>query len=132
MTNALDIPAIKEASFEAVATSEEKSVRLDLSGSAELQVSDQLGPFLSRVHQEAVRLGVREVTVDLLKLEFMNSSCFKRLVTWLSTLREVDGQPPPYSVRFLSSPRVRWQKASLQALSCFAPGSVTVEARDGV
>lgn len=129
MTDALDIPSIKEASFEATATAEEQAVRLDLRGSAELQVSDQLGPFLVRVHQEALRLGVSEVTVDLLKLEFMNSSCFKRLVTWLSTLREVEGQPP-YAVRFLSSPRVRWQKASLQALSCFAPGSVTVEARD--
>ncbi len=130
MTNTLDIPAIKEASFEASATSDEKAVRLDLRGSAELQVSDQLGPFLSRVHQEALRLGVREVTVDLLKLEFMNSSCFKRLVTWLSNLRAGEGQPP-YAVRFLSSSRVRWQKASLQALSCFAPGAVTVEARDG-
>lgn len=129
MMNTLDVPAIKEPSFEASATAEEQAVRLDLRGSAELQVSDQLGPFLTRVHQEALRLGVREVTVDLLKLEFMNSSCFKRLVTWLSTLREVDGQPP-YSVRFVSSSRVRWQKASLQALSCFAPGSVTVEARD--
>lgn len=129
MMNTLDIPAIKEAGFEASATAEEQAIRLDLRGSAELQVSDQLGPFLARVHQEALRLGVREVKVDLLKLEFMNSSCFKRLVTWLSTLREVDGQPP-YAVRFLSSPRVRWQKASLQALSCFAPGSVTIEARD--
>ena len=129
MTKALDIPSIKEPGFEAFATRDETTVRLALLGSAELQVSDQLGPFLSRVHEEALRLGAREVTVDLVKLEFMNSSCFKRLVTWLNALREVQGKSS-YAVRFLSSPRVRWQKASLMALSCFAPGSVTIEARD--
>jgi len=129
MTSALDIPAIKEPGFEAFATREENAVRLAFLGSAELQVSELLGPFLARVHDEALRLGAREVTVDLVKLEFMNSSCFKRLVTWLNLLREVQGQSS-YAVRFLSSPRVRWQKASLMALSCFAPGSVTIEARD--
>jgi hypothetical protein len=35
-----------------------------------------------------------------------------------------------YAIRFLSSPRVRWQKASLMALSCFAPGLVTIEMQD--
>jgi hypothetical protein len=129
MTALLDIPAIMEPGFEASATCEDNALRLAFHGSAELQVSERLGPFLSRVHEEALRLRTREVTVDLVRLEFMNSSCFKRLVTWLNTLRAVEGQHP-YSVRFLSSSRVRWQKASLMALSCFAPGAVTIEARD--
>ncbi|HEX8704731.1 MAG TPA: hypothetical protein VF815_38215 [Myxococcaceae bacterium] len=129
MTNTLDVPGIKETGFEVSANYENQAVRLSFRGSAELQVSDQLGPFLTRVHEEALRLGAREVTADLVKLEFMNSSSFKRFVTWLNVLRDVQG-PSRYSIRFLSSPRVRWQKASLMALSCFAPGLVTVETQD--
>jgi hypothetical protein len=129
MTDALDIPAIKEAGFEVSAAYENSAVRLSFSGSAELQVSEQLGPFLTRVHEEALRVGAREVTADLAKLEFMNSSSFKRFVTWLNALRAVEGQHR-YAIRFLSSPRVRWQKASLMALSCFAPGLVTIETQD--
>jgi hypothetical protein len=128
--SALDIPAIQEAGFEASATQDNGILRVSFRGSAELQASDLLGPFLMRVHAEALRLGAREVTADLVHLEFMNSSCFKRFVTWLNALREVEGKPQ-YAVRFLSSPRVRWQKPSLTALSCFAPGLVTIETPDG-
>jgi hypothetical protein len=129
MMRALDIPSIKEGSFEVSAQYDNGAVLLLFRGSAELQVSELLGPFLSRVHEEALRLGAREVTADLVKLEFMSSSSFKRFVTWLVTLRGVQGQNR-YCIRFLSSPRVRWQKASLTALSCFAPGLVTIEMQD--
>jgi hypothetical protein len=128
--SALDIQTIQEAGFEASATHDNGILRVSFRGSAELEASEQLGPFLTRVHTEALRLGAREVTADMVKLEFMNSSCFKRFVTWLNALREVEGTPQ-YAVRFLSSPRVRWQKASLMALSCFAPGLIEIETPDG-
>ncbi len=121
----LNLPAFRDENFEASAALNGGTLTLHFKGSAELQVSEVLGPLLMQAHQEALRLGTSEVQVDFEQLHFMTSSCLKRFVTWLS---EVQGSPrKPYSIRFISNSRFRWQKASLAALQCFAPEVITVE-----
>ena len=82
-------------------------------------IRNQLDHFLREVHQEAQRRRAEEVTVDLRQLEFMNSSCLKCLLWWVSTVQE---QPTEgkYRIVFLSSPSVYWQRRSLDALACLA------------
>ena len=64
--------------------------------------------------------------VDVRELEFMNSSCFKSIVSWLTSIMEL---PPPeqYKVHFLSNPERLWQRRSLHALRSFALMLVTIE-----
>jgi len=81
--------------------------------------------MLTRIHDAANRLGVREAIVDLTQLEFMNSSCFKSFVSWLTDIRELDASKQ-YTVTFLSNPKLHWQKRSLHSLRCFAVDLVTV------
>ena len=81
--------------------------------------------LLTRVHSESRRLGVTEAVVDLRDLEFMNSSCFKSFVTWITDIQELDAAHQ-YKVRFVSNPKMHWQKRSLHSLRCFAVELITV------
>jgi hypothetical protein len=105
---------------------EGQAIRLSLAGNADLRAVPALELLLPQLHSEAQRLRVSEVVVDLLRLEFMNSSCFKAFVTWLSRVQESE-PARQYRIRFQSDPGRHWQKRSLTALSCFAVDLVHIE-----
>ena len=69
----IDIPVIKTDALHSEATYVAPAVNVRLVGSAESEALGPLGDLLGRLHGEAVRLAVREVTVDVRELEFMNS-----------------------------------------------------------
>jgi hypothetical protein len=96
-----------------------------LTGNADLNVKTMLDHFLVAVHEESQRRHIPEVEVDVRKLEFMNSSCLKCLVGWISRIQD---SPPAaqYRVAFRSSPTMFWQRRSLQALSYLATDLVSV------
>jgi hypothetical protein len=99
-----------------------------MSGSAETAATTELDGFLKRLHQSAVTAKVPEVVIDIRGLEFMNSSCFKQFVTWISTLQEspADAQ---YRVRFIADEKKHWQSRSLGALACFGIDLIRIENR---
>jgi len=102
------------------------SLRLQMMGNADLRAKQAVDELLVAVDQEATTGLIQEVVVDLRELLFMNSSCLKALVTWLSS---VQARPAPqqYRIRFLREPSAHWQVRSLGALAAFAPGIVQVE-----
>jgi anti-anti-sigma factor len=102
------------------------AIVVQLAGTADTAVREQLEEFFTQLHAEAVRLAQPAVVVDVRELEFMNSSCLKVFVAWLAQLRELQG-PAQYKVRFRSNPNLLWQRRSLAALSCFAIDLVTIE-----
>jgi hypothetical protein len=124
--NEIALPVEQAAELRARLTHEEGTLVAKLSGTADLRVTDSVEAILTRVHQKAMELGIPEVKMDLRELEFMNSSCFKSFVSWISEVSDLStGQ---YRIRFLSNPRILWQRRSLHALSCFAAELVTIEA----
>lgn len=123
-TESIHVPAIRAAEFSAETTLAAGAVRLKLTGSADAAAIEPLSTLLPKLHTEATRVGVDHVIVDFLELEFMNSSCFKSFVTWISTLQEAKDQ---YRITFFSNPTMLWQRRSLHALSCFAADLVSVE-----
>jgi hypothetical protein len=102
------------------------SIDVKLVGTAESSSMVELGNFLHQLHETASSSKLREVVVDLRGLEFMNSSCFKKFVTWMSNLQDT---PPEsqYNVRFVSDERKHWQSRSLGALACFAVDLIRLE-----
>ncbi len=110
----------------AKATVEADKVVLHLRGAAEYQDPAPLDALLKVLHEASLEKSASEVAVDLREVEFMNSSCFKSLVSWISELEEVDAARR-YKVRFLSDESVLWQRRSLHAIKCFAPALVSVE-----
>ena len=99
-------------------------VRLKLSGTADADVLPALNSAIGAAHLQAAQGHLERVVVDLRALEFMNSSCFKVFVSWLSEVRQL---AQPYRVRVLSNPERHWQRRSLAALTAFASGLVEVE-----
>lgn len=101
-------------------------VELRLVGSAETETMAALNRLLEALHTHVVGAGIREVTVDLRELEFMNSSYFKVFVSWVGRVEELppEGQ---YKLRFLADRKKHWQERSLGALVCFATHLIRVE-----
>jgi hypothetical protein len=123
----MEIEAVREVDFVADASLGEGTLAATISGNADLNVRLALDRFLTALHREARLHGVREVTFDVRELDFMNSSCLKSLVSWVTQIQDLPrGQQ--YHVTFLSSPRLYWQKRSLHALSCLAQDIITVQA----
>lgn len=96
------------------------------SGTADMASKAGLGLWLVQLHAEACRLAAKNVRIDFRPLVFMNSSCFKDFVTWLTAVKAL-APSEQYHIHFVSSPAHRWQKASLFALSCFAIDLVTID-----
>lgn len=67
---------------------------------------------------------VAEVVVDLRDVEYMNSSHFKTLVSWVGRVGALERR---VAVRMLSNEKYHWQKRSLHALRQLAAGFVSVE-----
>ena len=118
---------MKENDFAAQATADERRIQVSLTGTADLTVRTQLDRFLREVHSEAQRCLAEEVTVDVRQLEFMNSSCLKCFVWWISTVQEQPGEGK-YRIVFVSSPSVYWQRRSLNALACLANEIISIQA----
>ena len=120
------IAPVREQEFSAEATLRDGILVLTLSGNADLNVKGHLDRFLAVVHAEAERRSLRDVEVDVRNLEFMNSSCLKCLVGWISRIQE-EPAARQYHISFRSSPRLFWQRRSLHALSCLASELVSVQ-----
>ncbi len=121
------VEAMKEPDFAAHASTSDRRIQVSLAGNADLTVKSQLDHFLREVHNEARRCLAEEVTVDVRQLEFMNSSCLKSFVWWISTVQEQAGDGR-YRIVFVSSPTVYWQRRSLNALACLANEIISIQA----
>lgn len=120
----IDIAAIRDLEFSAETTLADDSVRIKLAGIADTRAIEPLSNLLLKIHDEATRIGVAEVIVDLVELEFMSAPCFNSFVTWISTVQEAHEK---YRVKFVSNSELRWQRRSLHALSCFATDVISIE-----
>ncbi len=117
---------IQSAELNATVTQVGQSLVVRLTGTADLRVTETVEKLLTTVHQQATSGHLGEVKVDLRGLEFMNSSCFKSFVTWISEVQEL-AESAQYRILFFSNPAILWQRRSLNALSCFAAHLVTID-----
>jgi hypothetical protein len=121
------IPNIDTSDLRTTTTQDDKSVSVAFSGNADSRSMSAIDALLSGLHTVAVGSKMREVTIDLRELEFMNSSCFKAFVTWIGKVQDLP-QPQQYHMVFRSDDSKHWQRRSLGALSCFAVDLIRIEA----
>ena len=57
--------------------------RVRFAGTGEAEGAAVLDRFLGLLHEQAVSRALREVTIELRELEFINSSCLKAMVAWI-------------------------------------------------
>ena len=121
-----ELAALTLESFSSRVRQDGDALMVDLIGNADLRAKKELGTMLTALHREALDKGIREVVIDVRALEFMNSSCFKAFVTWLTDIMELPAAQQ-YHVRFRSNPDTLWQRRSLHALRSYALMIVNIE-----
>src|SRR5689334_217909 len=100
--------------------------RYRFSGTGEAEGAAVLDRFLAQLHQQALSRELREVTLELMELEFINSSCLKAMVAWIY---KVDTEGRPYKIRLLRDASLHWQRTSIATLQRLAPEVVVIEDR---
>src|SRR5580698_5282036 len=108
----MDIPGIELEELAVTAVIHGVAARVVLNGTADTRATEELGRLFKEVHSRCTAAEVREVVVDFRELEFMNSSCFKAFVTWVSAVRDLD-LGKQYKITFLSNKTLHWQRRSL-------------------
>ncbi len=101
-------------------------LEIELSGTADIEAEAVLGGYLRLVDAEARRVGMSRVIVNLTRLSFMNSSCFKAFIHWIDGVQRTTVLNR-YQIRLVSDPHHHWQKRSLDALRRMAPDTVSVQ-----
>lgn len=94
------------------------------SGTGEAEGAAVLDRFLGLLHERALAQELREVTLELEELEFINSSCLKAMVAWIY---KVDTEGRPYTIRLRRNAAMHWQRTSLATLQRLAPDVVIIE-----
>lgn len=100
--------------------------RVQLAGIGEAEGAAVLGRFLGVLHDQAIAAKWAEVTLELERLEFINSSCLKAMVAWIY---KVDTEGRPYTIRLIRDAGKHWQKTSLATLQRLAPSVVIIQDR---
>jgi hypothetical protein len=124
VSQTLELEAVETSGFGCAPSFDEGKLTVAFNGTGDVAAIELLAAYLQRVHGEAERLAISEVTCDFRKLSFMNSSCFKAFVVWIDTVKNATRA---YRIRFLTAPDMHWQRRSLEALRRLATNVVSVE-----
>jgi hypothetical protein len=120
-----EIPNVEEEGLELGAVPGAAG-RYRFAGTGEGEGAAVLDRFLGQLHRKAVAGDLREVTLELTELEFINSSCLKAMVAWIY---KVDTEGRPYTIHLLRDPALHWQRTSLATLQRLAPDVVSIQDR---
>jgi hypothetical protein len=112
------VTPIEVGELKAWADRDTSGLALRLVGNADLRAAQAFGAFIREAEAAAVAAGLREVTIDVRELEFMNAVCLREVAAWVSRLQAL---PPDtrYRLRFVTDPGRHWQRLSLPMLKCF-------------
>jgi hypothetical protein len=123
--NTISLYKITDTAFRAEAISDGRRITLNLCGIADAMAASHLQLMLARLQRHTRRQSTDEVVVDFRELEFMVSSCFKNLLTWITGVREAEDNR--YRIRFLSDSKYLWQRRSLRSLQGLGREIVSIE-----
>ena len=87
--------------------------------------SNDLAGFFKALHTAALADKLSEVRADVSGLTFVNSSAIRLFVDWATWVKNERGQR--YTLRFITSRNVTWQKTSFMALMSLAKEVLAIE-----
>jgi hypothetical protein len=85
-----------------------------------------LGSCFRRMHEAAIADGVRELSVDVRQLTFVNSSAIRLFVDWSSWVAQAG--TGGYLLRFRTDRRITWQRTSFAVLQSLGGKSIALDA----
>jgi len=85
-----------------------------------------LGGCFRRVHEAALADGLKELSVDVRQLTFVNSSAIRLFVDWSSWV--AIARPSGYLLRFRTDKRITWQRTSFAVLQSLGGKAIALDA----
>ena len=83
-------------------------------------------PFLNEVHASIVDNNIKDITVDITDLRFLNSAGIRELVDWVMKLNSLEDDKK-YKIKFLCSSEHKWQESSMSTLIYLNPDYTSKE-----
>ncbi|XXY51730.1 hypothetical protein WME91_11360 [Sorangium sp. So ce269] len=99
------------------------TLSVKLTGTGDMAAVAPLDMFLKDMQSEALRLRVSAVEFDVRALYFLNSSCLKAFISFISRL---GSQGLRCKIQFLTDARLGWQRRSLTALERMSPELISI------
>src|SRR5262249_35498602 len=81
--------AIDIGTFTTKHTIEPGAIQIVCKGEGDIAALPRLEQFVRALHDVATASKVGEVTLDVREVSFMNSSCFTKLIGWITRVREM-------------------------------------------
>ena len=72
-------------------------------------------PFISEVHDAIIEKGIKEVSLDMTDLKFLNSSGIREIVDWVLKMSKLPDSEK-YKINFICSAEHKWQESSITTL----------------
>lgn len=85
-----------------------------------------LGGCFRRMHEASLADGLRELSVDVRQLTFVNSSAIRLFVDWSSWVAIAGAHG--YLLRFRTDRRITWQRTSFAVLQSLGGKSIALDA----
>jgi len=85
-----------------------------------------LGGCFRRMHEAALADGLRELSVDVRQLTFVNSSAIRLFVDWSSWVANAGANG--YLLRFRTDRRITWQRTSFAVLQSLGGKAIALDA----
>ncbi|HVJ92246.1 MAG TPA: hypothetical protein VM580_20740 [Labilithrix sp.] len=119
-------PKLASAALSLESHVESSRIAVTMRGNADMESLRSLEAFLGELHDEAVGLRCRQVTIDMRELYFMNSASIKLVVAWIANVQALS-PTARYSIHLASNPNLSWQRWTLNALKSVAADLITVD-----
>ena len=123
--------------FTAVPVPKAETVQISLTAPNQVKLSgtitqkdpaNDLAGFFKALHTAALADRLAEVRADVSGLTFVNSSAIRLFVDWATWVKNERGHR--YTLRFITSRNVTWQKTSFMALKTLAEDILSIEQVD--
>jgi hypothetical protein len=83
-----------------------------------------LWPFIQSMHKAILKNQIKNISIDLRQLSFINSASLAEFVRWINLLETV-GDEERYTIQFICNANQRWQEASISSLVYLNPQCVS-------
>ena len=99
---------------------------LILSGDIDMRdTSIEFLPFLLKIHDALVENSIKTISLNLVKLTFMNSNGIKSIINWIMKLTELP-EKDQYKVHIKANTDIAWQESTLPVLQKLFPEFILI------
>lgn len=119
------VETIDEFKLETVTFEVKPDSALQIRGTITLMnPTETIGPYLERVHEAIVADNLKEFTVDVTQLTFVNSSAIRLFADWV--IRVEDGGKP-YVLVFNTDSSRSWQRTAFRSIASLSDDCIRIQ-----